>query len=78
MKRKSLATVIICLMMSGILAGCGQSGAADTSGQVNKEETAEEDKPAEKTEEAAENEPEKKAEFDTAAAERSLKEMSAG
>ena len=76
MKRKSFATIIISLVMCGILAGCGQSGAADTTAQTKEEETTEEAKPEKKAEEAVENEPEKKAEFDTAAAEKSLKEMS--
>ena len=72
MKRKSIIAIVICLMISGILAGCGQSGVVDATGQTDKEETAEEDTSAEK--EVVNNTEE--AEFDTTAAENSLKEMS--
>ena len=64
MKKKTIVAIMICLMMCGIFAGCGQSDAADTTDQAKKEEKT------------VENELEKTAEFDTAAAEKSLKEMS--
>ena len=88
MRRKSLITLIICLLMCGILAGCGQSGAADTTGQTKKEETGKEEKVTEEAEETAEekkaaeeteeNNSGKDAEFDTTAAEKSLAERLAG
>lgn len=81
MKRKSFAKVLIGLVMCGMLAGCGGSGPTDPVPKPEQE--AAEDKPAEKPEEKtaevaqqAEDAAGDKAELDTKAAEKSLKEMS--
>ena len=72
MKRKSLITVIVCLIICGILVGCGQSTAADISDKAVEETKVEEKAPKKKEKKKSE---EKKA-FDTKAAQDSLKEMS--
>ena len=69
-----MLALIISLMMCGILAGCGAS--SDNSVADKLESVKEKPPVTEKAEEAAQNEPEKKTEFDTAVAEKSLKEMS--
>ena len=45
MKRKSLITVIVCLIICGILVGCGQSTAADISDKAVEETKVEEKAP---------------------------------
>lgn len=72
MKRKSLIAVVICFIFCGILAGCGQSPAVDTSDKAGEETKVGEKAPKKKEK----KESVEKKEFDTKAAQGSLKEMS--
>lgn len=77
MRRKSFATIIICLIAAMILAGCGAaagSSLADKLGNVKEESGQEETKDEEaKTKKKSKK---KKPELDTKQAEKNLKEMS--
>ncbi|MCR5509140.1 MAG: SPOR domain-containing protein [Lachnospiraceae bacterium] len=78
MKKKSLI-IILCLVFCGIIAGCGKSTADEPSEKIEEEESEEKDKEVKKKEKKKKEKKEKaekKEEFDTEAAEASLKEMS--